>query len=394
MDQLDLFADAEETPVPATFAARPKPHPVTAATAPRPAPAPRPAAQLPLQTAAAPAPTSHPAPAPRPVVAADDEPGGLFADPRPELPSVQAPIPAPRHIAPLLIGNPRDAGQRLGEAVAETWHASNWGGYRMDIPVSIVGALALFPIKGHTDTVTRIISNASDFEMLQGYREIYAHTWSQRPDLGARMAPLMGWLTEQGVEEKAYAVRRVTETALKCGILQLTGDPDPDNRSDTDVMSWTITSLRSMGAKQGLGEYHTPPELCDMMARILLGDEPPEKGQRFHEPAGGTGGMFRSLAQALRELRADPADYVWALNELEPLAAAGAAVNAIVWGLGPNVVIACGDTLAQGDLYEQAVRERTHLFEERDEILGRLAVAEAAHQAMALADRLIGAKAV
>ncbi|MEU6325005.1 N-6 DNA methylase [Streptomyces sp. NPDC047009] len=369
MDQLNLFAEAEETPVPATFAARPQP----------------------ARTAT---PTPRPAPAPRPVVAAEEEPGGLFPDPRPELPSVQADIPAPRRIAPLLTGNPRDAGQRLGEAVAETWHASNWGGYRMDIPVSIVGALALFPIKGHTETATRIISNASDFEMLQGYREIYAHTWAHRPDLGDRMAPLMGWLTEQGMEEKAYAVRRVTETALRYGILQLTGDPDPWCRSDTDVMSWTITSLRSMGAKQGLGEYHTPPELCDMMARILLGNEAPPKGERFHEPAGGTGGMFRSLAQALRHLDADPADYVWALNELEPLAAACAAVNAIVWGLGPNVVIACGDTLAQGDLYEQAVRERKHLFEERDEIIGRLAVAEAAQQAMALADRLIGAKAV
>ncbi|MFJ3248418.1 N-6 DNA methylase [Streptomyces sp. NPDC086782] len=384
MDQLDLFA--EETEVPATFAARPKPTRTPAAP-----PAPRPAAQLAIPPTAAPASApARPAPAPRPVVVADTEPGGLFADPRPELPSIQAPTPARRSIAPLLIGNPRDAGQRLGEAVAETWHASNWGGYRMDIPVSIVGGLALFPIKGHTETAARIISTSSDYQLLQGYREIYAHTWSHRPDLGARMAPLMGWLTEDGVEEKAYAVRRVTETALRYGILQLTGNPDPYYRSDTDVMSWTITSLRSLGAKQGLGEYHTPPELCDMMARMVC-TEPPEKGQRFHEPAGGTGGMFRSLAQHLREMQADPADYVWALNELEPIAAAGAAVNAIVWGLGPNVVIACGDTLAEGDLYEQAVRERKALFEERDEIVGRLAVAEAAQQAMALADRLIGA---
>ncbi|MEU2857623.1 N-6 DNA methylase [Streptomyces mirabilis] len=371
MDQLDLFADAEETPVPATFAARPKPaRTVTAPPTPHPAPA----------------------PAPRPIAAADDEPDGLFADPRPELPSVHTPIPAQRRIAPLLIGNPRNAGQRLGEAVAETWHASNWGGYRIDIPVSIVAALALFPIKGHTQDVTRIISNATDWEMLQGYREVYAHTWAHRPDLSARMAPLMGWLTEDGVEEKAYAVRRVTETALRHGILQLTGDPDPWCRSDTDVMSWTITSLRSHGARQGMGEYHTPPEVCDMMAAMTC-LEPPEKGARFHEPAGGTGGMFRALAQHLRHMGLDPADYEWALNELDPLAAAGAAVNAIVWGLGPNVVIACGDTLADGGLSDRTARERKHLFEERDEILARLAVAEAAQQAMALADRLIGSNA-
>ncbi|REE61479.1 N-6 DNA methylase [Streptomyces sp. 3212.3] len=356
MDQLDLFAAAEE--VPATFAARPA----------RP-PAPRPATET-----------------PRPVVAAA-VPDALFADPRPE--PVAAPEPARRTIRPILLGNPREAGQRLGEAVAEAWHASNWGGYRMDIPVSIVAALALFPIKGHTEVVTRIISTATDWQLLQGYREIYAATWSRRPDLGARMAPLMGWLTEDGVEEKAYAVRRVTETALRYGILQMTGDPDPGNRADTDLMSWTITSLRSHGARQGLGEYHTPPELCDMMARTTVGDEPPKKGSWFHEPAGGSGGMFRALAQHLRHLRLDPADYGWAINDIDPLAAAGAAVNAIVWGLGQNVVVSCGDALRQGDVIDQAIRERAALIEERNEIVSRIAVAEAFEQAIRLADSLL-----
>ncbi|WP_220295408.1 N-6 DNA methylase [Streptomyces sp. MBT84] len=159
-----------------------------------------------------------------------------------------------------------------------------------------------------------------------------------------------------------YAVRRVTDTALRYGILQLTGDPHPYHRSDTDVMSWTITSLRSRGAQQGLGEYHTPPDVCDMMAAVPLGSEPPPKGQWFGEPAGGTGGTFRALAQHLRHLQADPADYGWALNELEPIAAAGAAINSIVWGLGPNVVIAQGDTLGEPDLLQRrfgSVRARS-----------------------------------
>ncbi|MFE2587277.1 N-6 DNA methylase [Streptomyces sp. NPDC059378] len=378
MDQLDLFDDAADAkvPPPATFAARPKlSRPVTAPSAPRPTPAP----------ASAP----RPALTPRPVVAADEELDGLFSDFRPELPAIQTPIPMPRRIAPALIGSPRDAGQRLGEAVAETWHASNWGGYRIDIPISIVGGLALYPIKGYTEDITRIISNCTDWELLQGYREIYVEAWKHRPDLAVRMAPLLKWLSEDGVEEKAYAARRVTDTALRYGILQLTGDPDPFCRSDTDVMSWTITSLRSHGARQGLGEYHTPPDVCDLMAEMLVGGEPPQKGQRFHEPAGGTGGMFRALAQQLRHMQADPADYVWVLNELDPLAAAGAAVNAIVWGLGPNTVIACGNTLAERDLLQRALRERQGAFEERDEILGRFEVTEAVQQALTLADRLI-----
>lgn len=102
--------------------------------------------------------------------------------------------------------------------------------------------------------------------------------------------------------------------------------------------------------------------------------------------------MFRALAQHLRHLDADPADYVWSLNELEPLSAAGAAVNAIVWGLGPNVVIACGDTLAEGDLYERAVRRRAALIEERDQIVSYVAVVEATRAAFDLADRVMGVK--
>ncbi|MFD3455809.1 N-6 DNA methylase [Streptomyces sp. NPDC058691] len=384
MDQLDLFA--AQTPA-------------TPALAPHPAPAPRPVVaaddepdslfteDIPATFTARPAPAPRAA-APRRVAAAAADPDGLFADPRPELPSVQTPIPARRGVTPLLIGNPREAGQRLGEAVADTWHGSNWGGYRIDIPVSIVAGLALFPIKGHTEDVTRIISTCSDWELLQGYREIYTATWASRPDLGARMAPLMAWLTEDGVEEKAHAVRRVTDTALRYGVLQMTGSPDPYLRSDTDVMSWTITSLRSHGARQGMGEYHTPPELCEVMAAMTC-PEVPRKGERYHEPAGGTGGMFRALAQHLRHMSCDPADYQWWLNELDPLAAAGAAVNAIVWGLGPNVVIACGDTLADGGLADRAARERVHLFAERDEILGRLAVAEAFEEAIRLTDRLM-----
>jgi hypothetical protein len=130
------------------------------------------------------------------------------------------------------------------------------------------------------------------------------------------------------------------------------------------------------------------------MARMTVGNEPPEKGAWFNEPAGGTGGMFRALAQYLRHLHLDPADYGWAINDLDPLAAAGAAANAIVWGLGPNVLVSCGDTLAHGDLPQQAARERVALVEERDQIVGYLAAVEAYGEAMALVDRLMsGGKA-
>lgn len=368
MDQLDLFADAEE--IPATFAARRAPaRPVPARVA-----APRPAVVAPG--------VARPA---RPTEPAGD---ALFADPRPAQPAAKPPIPAHVRSIAGLTRNPRAAGQRLGDAVAEAWNSSSHGGYRMDIPVSIVAALALFPVKGHTEDVTRIITTCTDWELIQGYREIYAATWSRRPDLAALMTPLMAWLNEDDHKDLIYPVRRVTETAIRYGILELTGSPDPEARSDTDLMSWTITALRSSGARQGLGEYHTPPEVCDVMARMTMDPNPP-KGMWFHDPAGGTGGMFRSAAQVLRERNLNPADFGWALTDIDPLAAAGAAVNAIVWGLGHNVLISCSNTLADPGGIDRAAREKVKLIEERDELLGRLAVVEAFRDAITLADRLI-----
>jgi type I restriction-modification system DNA methylase subunit len=198
----------------------------------------------------------------------------------------------------------------------------------------------------------------------------------------------MAWLTEDDYKDLIYPVRRVTETAIRYGVLELTGSPDPDARSDTDLMSWTITALRSSGARQGLGEYHTPPELCDVMARMTIDPNPP-KGMWFNDPAGGTGGMFRSVAQYLRERHLDPADFGWALVDIDPLAAAGAAVNAIVWGLGSNVLISCSNSLADPEEIDRAAREKVKLIEERDELLGKIAVVEAFRDAITLADRLI-----
>jgi hypothetical protein len=285
--------------------------------------------------------------------------------------------------------NPRTAGLELGEAVAETWHTSG-GSSDIEIPVSIVAALALFPIKDHTEDVRRIISTCTDWQLIQGYREIWVNHWSARPDLIAHAAPLIGWLSDDRAQKLVYPVRRVTETALRYGVLDLTGSSDPGDRSDTDLMSWTITSLRSEAARKGQAEFHTPPEVADMMARLTVDqDSLPEPGAWFNELTAGTGGLMRALAQRLRELDRNPANYGWSMTDTDPLAIAGAAVNSIVWGLGPNVLISCANTLAEGNTDAKAAERRAALIEERDELVSRIECVTAFHEAITLADRLI-----
>ena len=373
MRLLDLLGDDDEddapepTPVPATFLATPSP-----------ADADDDGPLLPGRTRA---------PEPRP---------------RPAFASALAPTPPPaarkrdssrHHRHDLWISkHPHTAGAELGQAVADTWH-SNGGSSAIEIPISIVAALALFPIKDHTEDVYRIISNCTDWELIQGYREIWVNQWSQRPDLIAHAAPLIGWLSDERAQQLIYPIRQVTDVAMAHGVLAMTESSDPGNRADTDLLSWTLTAFRSTAARNGNGEYHTPPEVADMMARILM-DQLPPAGDWFGDPAAGTGGLFRASAQRLRELGGNPANYGWSMTDIDPLACACAAVNAIVWGLGPNVLIACRDILANPETHAEGLARRAALIDHRDEIVYGLAGVTAFEQAVALADRLIKGTAV
>ena len=370
MRLIDMFSydddtpepEPEPTPIPATFLAQPDDAPLlpaAARTTTRPAPAF--ATTMPTTPAHA----------------------------RPKQREAATPKRAPRWID----NNPGIAARELGEAVAEAWHSAN-GGSQIEIPIGIVAALALFPIKDHTDDVYHIISTCTDWELIQGYREIWAHQWSRHPDLIAHAAPFMEWLGRDDAMKLIRPVRAVTDTALNYGILSLTESSDPYSRSSADVMAYTIAELRSTKARQGQGEYYTPPELCEMMARVVYDkDTPPEPGEGFNDPCAGTGGMFRALSQLLREWGLDPAAYGWSMQDIDPIACAAAAVNAIVWDLGPNVLISCVNSLAQGNPDHEAAQRRKALIEERDEILSKLAVATAFQEAIVLADSLIRDKA-
>ncbi|MFD4394415.1 hypothetical protein [Kitasatospora sp. NPDC058478] len=121
------------------------------------------------------------------------------------------------------------------------------------------------------------------------------------------------------------------------------------------------------------------------MARMQLGDCSDVKpGYAFCDPAGGTGGMTRAAAQILREHQIDPAAMRWHLNDIDPIAAAGAAVNMILWGLGPNTTVWRGDVLAQGDTERRALEEKAAIFKHRDSLLGGVTMIAAIGRAEAM----------
>ncbi|MFJ4939045.1 N-6 DNA methylase [Streptomyces pseudovenezuelae] len=330
MSQLDLFADAdepEEQPAPAAPVAPPR----------------RLLTDLP--------------PAPQPVTIATQL--------RPALATVKRTL---GHYRPSQ-RNPHAHAFDLAEAVSSAWHHAH-GGSRIEIAVGTVAALALWPLRGPDAYLADDWwLSLDDTELLAAFRECWARMWIMRPDLIDRATPLHKWVDDEEPDSRrAVAVRAVVEAAITNGLLHLTTSDDPDLRSTTDVIGILLTVMRSEGAHDALAEIHTPPDVAYLMARMLLDDMHLEPGMRFDEPAGGTGGMYRAAVQVMRERGIDPHQFGWALTDIDSLAAACAAVNVILWDLGPHVLIGCGDTLHEGNVYARAAREALESLERRDRL--------------------------
>ncbi|MFH9425195.1 N-6 DNA methylase [Streptomyces sp. NPDC017529] len=355
--QLDLFADLQPAPMapqakaPATFAAKPSRS------------------------------TTPPSPAPRP------------AKKQPSTPA------HPRTISVRPASDPHAQAMQIGEAVAGAWHRQH-GGNHTHVPIGIVAALGLIGQKDPNgpDLATQILS-LNDTNLIGMYREIWSTHWIQRPDLIDRARILHEWLNDTDVDKnRISAVRAVTEAALKNGLLTLTGYTDPYLRSMTDVLSPVMMLLRSRGAQQGLGEFHTPASVAETMAGLigfnaldtLMADTEtgrPQPGQHIHDPAGGSGGLLRAAAQNLRERSLDPADFQWSMCDIDEIAAACAAVNAIIWGLGPRVTVACADTLANPRAIEDAAVHARAVIEHRNSVLGQAKLVAAVGMAQRLLDQ-------
>ncbi|MEH0586782.1 N-6 DNA methylase [Streptomyces sp. B21-106] len=332
MSQLDLFADADtpdEPPAPLAPTATPRRH----------------LTGLP--------------PAPAPVT----------------VPTQPEPQPKPRAVKAVLghyrpaQKNPHQTAFDIAEAVSYAWHHAQ-GGPGIEVPMGMVATLALWPLRGPDAYLAADWwLSLDDGQLLAAFRECWARWWIMRPDLIDRATPLHKWVDdEKPGPKRAGAIRAVVEAALTRGLLHLTGSDDAYYRSATDVMGALLASMRSKGAHDALAEVHTPPEVAELMARMMLDDASLKPGMKFDEPAGGTGGMYRAAAQVMRERNIDPHDFGWSLTDIDELAAAGAAVNAIIWDLGPSVLIACGDTLHDGNLAAKAARQARDSFARRDEL--------------------------
>ncbi|MHA7956374.1 N-6 DNA methylase [Streptomyces sp. L500] len=319
------------------------------------------------------------APEPAPIPATFAKPTAPTTAAPPAAPRMQALV---RSLRPRLPANPHERALSIGEAVARTWHTQH-GGTAIEVPIGIVAALALMhPKDPKGPNAPHQILAQDDVQLIQMYREIWARHWMRRPDLIDRARILHDWLNDSDHDKHRLDVTRaVTRTALTSGLLDLTGHEDPFFRTAADVLSPTMTALRSSGAQQGLGEYHTPPSVAECMAEMMLQEftvtmfedqlHKLQPGQHIHDPACGSGGMLRAAAQSLRQRGKEPASFRWSGVDIDQIAAACTAVNAIIWDLGPHVTVACADILTTPNAVEEAAAEAQAVIEHRNRLVAQ-----------------------
>ncbi|HEY3691137.1 MAG TPA: N-6 DNA methylase [Pseudonocardiaceae bacterium] len=249
-------------------------------------------------------------------------------------------------------GDPRGHVLKIGERVDEKWRA--WHGHGdVEVPVSVVAVLSLVnpPVLERDAVASELIGLAPDV-FADTVRRLWRHFVRARPDLVNRAWPLIEpWLGDrQMTPETARDAHAVAIEVLRRDLFALTDE----TRWEVDLLGVVLTLVRTKSAWQARGQYYTPPEVTTLMARL---SGTPVAGESVNDPACGTGGMFRAVAELMREAGDDPATVSWEGNDLDHLAIACCAINVVLWGLGTDVLLGVGDTLA-ADWRERAIAER------------------------------------
>jgi hypothetical protein len=277
-------------------------------------------------------------------------------------------MPTRRSTTPHSPRRPRDASDhawRIAEAVDAAWSAHHSTGTDLHIPVSVVAVLALYRGRANPDgpDPAQMLAQADPADVACLLRAIWRAFITTRPDFAMRVMPLVSWLHDNPSDWQLSGAHTTARAAVRAGILTFAADIEQCR--ETDLLGNLLQVLRSHRSKAGRGQFYTPQSVAESLALINLGalmaeaakatERPP--GQSIMDPAAGTGALLCGAARVLRQRDLDPADHTWYANDIDPLAAACLAVNAHLWGLGPNVVIGCADGL-DPHWIDRAVQDR------------------------------------
>lgn len=259
-------------------------------------------------------------------------------------------------------GNPINAEAHaltLAVEVASAWHRDG-GSDRPEVPLGIVATIAAAGLLiGRADDVVAGMNSASPDGFVDIARTVWATTFKHRPDLAQSVYPLLEWLFADNSQKLRQRIKATADAALRASQLELTAS---DRRFDCDVLGPVLGALRSRTAAKVNAQMYTPGDIACALTAVALDDLKP--GQSFCDVAVGTGGLLRAAACVVRSRGLHPADMSWFGADVDELAIAAAAVNSLIWGLGPKVFLYAGDILAHPHWVDEARLRRARFLEE------------------------------
>ena len=254
-----------------------------------------------------------------------------------------------------------DRAAAITQAAQAAWFRSI-GPRQHEALVGTVAALALHAACAAETADAGAIARLDADEFNRWINEMWGAAWWARPDLVAFAAPVIEW-----AESASPAVRTASlaaaRAAIDAGILPFMRR----YRYEVDLLGFLVQDVHTQAAKKSGGVFHTPSDGA-ALAEAVLGAEAGYERRDFAEEFCGTGELARAAAESMRAHGIDPARVHWYLNDVDPTAAACAAVNAWIWGLGPRVLVGTNDILADPVWVPTAAATRRSAIQHRDEL--------------------------
>lgn len=238
----------------------------------------------------------------------------------------------------------------IAQSVEETWR-SRFSGTPVDLPISAVAALTQLQDSDPGSARDAFLDLPHD-QVAHVLHLLWSRFAGSRPDLVYRVLPLARWACGTNGLDQQTTLVAAARAAVKAGLFDLTMQARV--RTSVDVFGPLLMALRSKKACERNGQFYTPFDVAELLARA---SGVPRPGEGVFEGSAGTGGLVLAFAEHIRAQGQDPADVHWHLVDIDPVATACLAVNVHLWDLGPHVLIGCGDGLSE-DWQARALYER------------------------------------
>lgn len=235
----------------------------------------------------------------------------------------------------------REHAQQITQAAVGWWLENRGGTSELPKAIGTLAAIALAaPSSPAGPDYGPLLLPLNDEEVTDALRAVWNNLWACAPVLADAARPLHHWLAQPS-DDDIRGLSDYTRVLVRAGLLEYASDLT--RCEDEDLLGLLIQRMRSYADRQTAGQFFTPADVADHHAEILL-SEPIPVGARLIEPCAGTGTMVRAAAATLRSQGADPAAYQWWMNDIDEIHVACCAVNAMLFRLGPNVMVSRGDT--------------------------------------------------